>query len=86
MNILQLILVCLVSLSGFFIGLFLSEFAKDELKSGRKWFYVIEIISILGIIASIVFFTGEKLILLSAFFVFVFLMTLPSLIKNKNKK
>lgn len=86
MNIIQIILVIIVSLLGYPLGLLLADLTKEELKSGRPLFKIIMIISLLAVIISIFFLKGANLLLFIAVMVFIFLMTLASFIKTKKSK
>ena len=39
---------------GFFIGNFLAQKTKEELKAGQKWFKIITILSLIGAIAGLI--------------------------------
>ncbi len=86
MNFLQIILIFLVSLSGYPWGLLLANLTKEELKSGRLFFKIILVLSILAIIISLFFLKAENLILFIAIMIFIFLLTLASFIKSKGIK
>jgi hypothetical protein len=86
MNALQIILIFIVSLSGYPLGLLLAEFTQDELKSGRLFFKIILSVSILALIAGFFFLKDTNLIFFIAIIIFMFLMTLASFIKSKKLK
>lgn len=83
MNALQIILLAIVSLSGYPLGLLLAYFTEDELKSGRLFFKIILSVSIFLFIAGFFFLKDTNLIFFSAILIFIFLMTLASFIKAK---
>jgi hypothetical protein len=85
MNALQIILVILITLAGYPIGLLLANYTKEELKSGRKWFKLLMLFSIVMVIISFIFFSRNNLFFLLAVFIFIFLLTLASFIKSKRK-
>lgn len=79
MNTLQTILVILIALSGFPIGKFIASQTKEELESGKKWFKLIIVVCMIGLISGAILIKGENLILLSASLAFIFLIAVASL-------
>ena len=53
MNALQIVLVIAIALVGYPIGLLISRVCKEELIIGRRWFKLIMLASIIGIIISL---------------------------------
>lgn len=86
MNTFQIILTIIIALLGYPIGLFIAKLTEEELEQGRKWFMLIILVSIMGIILSLVFTNNETLLFLVASFVFVALVALASLVKSKRRK
>lgn len=76
-EILKLFIGILVLLVGIPIGNFLAKTAKDELKSGRKWFKLIILICMIGAIIGLIF--RDDVLLLS--FLFMIVVTERSLKK-----
>jgi hypothetical protein len=76
--ILNIFFILLAIPSGFLIA----WLASDELVSGKKYFRILIIVSILGAIGGIFY----DLIYLSLTFVFYFIISLISLIKSEDKK
>jgi hypothetical protein len=79
MNILQIITLIAIALSGYPIGLFIACNTKEELKDGRKWFKWIMIACAFGILLSLLFLTGNELILALVSSVFIFGLAMASL-------
>ncbi len=86
MDILTILILTIIALAGFPIGLLIKKFTPEELKSGKKWFKLIIIASIIAITFSLIFARNETLVFLFTSFLFIILLTLPSLIKFKKKK
>ena len=80
------ILVVVIALLGYPAGLIIAHLTKEELKAGRRWFRIIAILSIIGIIISLILTRGNALLFLAASFVFIFLLALASLIKSKESE
>ena len=78
----QFIIGLLILLLGFPIGDWLAKYAKEELKSGQKWFRIILVISGLGAIISLIL--RQDILMFS--FLFIFVITSRSLIKNRAYK
>ena len=73
----KLIIGVLVLLLGYFIGGFIAKKTEEELKSGKKWFQLIIIISlIMGFIGLVI---GNDVLLFTMFFIAI--VTLRSLKK-----
>lgn len=62
---------------GYFAGNFLAKITKEEIKSGQKYFKLIILISLVGIIISL--FAGKDVLLFS--FAFIAIVTSRSLKK-----
>jgi hypothetical protein len=75
-EIIKLIIGIFILLAGFPIGAYLAKETKEELKSGKKWFKLIIIISLISSIISI--FLGSDILLFS--FLFISVVTSRSLI------
>jgi len=68
---------------GWFIGNFLAEMTREELKDGQKWFKLIILLSLLGMTISL--FLQNDVLLFS--FGFIAIVTSRSIVKkNKNIK
>ena len=81
MNSIQIVLLILMSLSGFPIGKFIAKHTEEELKDGRKWFLAIISICILSIILFSFFVEGESLVFLISSLIFILLISFASLKK-----
>ena len=88
MNNIQIILLILITASGFPIGKFIASKTKEELEAGRKWFLTIIYVSFFLIILSLFFLNGENLLFILSSLIFIILIALASLKKKaiKNKK
>lgn len=88
MNIIQIVLTVAITLLGYPLGLLISHFTQEELRTGRKWFKLILLISLIFIILALIFFSAESNILmfLLSVLVFIFLLALASFIKAKKLK
>ena len=64
------------------VGYLIAWLARDELIIGRKWFKILMLISVIGIIAAYIF--KEKVILFS--FLFILIVSFISFRKSKDKK
>ena len=80
------ILVVVIALLGYPAGLIIAHLTKEELKAGRRWFRIIAILSVIGIILSAILARGTALLFLAASFVFIFLLTLASLRKSTKSR
>jgi len=83
MNTAQIIAIAILSLSGLPIGLFLSNNIKEELKKAKPWFLIIMMLSIIGMILSIILFKSEVLVFFISSFVFIFLLFLACFLKAR---
>lgn len=83
MNLFQIILTIVIALAGYPLGLLLAHYTREELKKGRKWFKLVLMACVLGVIVSLIFSRGENLLFLIEVFVFMFLLALASLIKSR---
>ncbi|MFH1823270.1 MAG: hypothetical protein ABH817_00950 [archaeon] len=83
MNTLTIVLITLIALAGLPTGVLIAHLTKEELKPGKKYFEIILIVCAVLLILSLILFTGETVLFLSLAFVFIFLLTLGSLIKAK---
>tara|TARA_Y100000034_G_C6629249_1_gene274617 strand:- start:145 stop:399 length:255 start_codon:yes stop_codon:yes gene_type:complete len=81
-EILKLIIGILILILAFPIGSFLAKITKEELKQGQKWFKLIILISLIGVIVSLIL--RNDYLLFS--FLFTIIVTSRSLIKKKTKK
>lgn len=86
MDTLTIIILTIIALAGFPIGLLIKKFTPEELKSGKKWFNLLIFICVIAIIATVLLAKEETMIFLFTSFLFIILLTLPSLIKFKKKK
>ena len=78
-EIVRLVISILILLLGIPIGNYLAKQTKEELRSGKKWFKRIVILSLLGVLIGLV--TGNDVLLFS--FAFIAIVTSRSL---RNKK
>ena len=62
MNKIQIILLVIITLSGFPIGKFIASKTSEELKDGRKWFLAIIFLCLSSSIIFLFFIKGENLI------------------------
>ena len=86
MDTLQIILLIVIAFSGYPIGRFIASKTQEELQAGAKWFKLIMLACLIGIIISFFLETGSNLLLLIASFAFIFLLALASLLYKKKKK
>ncbi|MGB9708112.1 MAG: hypothetical protein ACPLXC_02175 [Candidatus Pacearchaeota archaeon] len=86
MNAWQVIVSIVIALLGYPVGLLIAKLTEEELEQGRKWFMLIILLSIIGIILSFVFTNNETLLFLVASFVFIALVALASLVKSRRRK
>jgi len=68
----------LILILGFFVGDYLAKITKEELNSGRIWFKIIILFSLVGAVASLIF--QEDIYLYS--FLFILIVSSRSLKKN----
>lgn len=78
-NLLSLFIGIVILIFGFPIGNYLAKQTKEELKSGKKWFKLILIISLIGGIISLII--RNDILLFS--FLFIAIVTSRSLIAKK---
>lgn len=81
-----MILAIIVALLGYPLGLILAKITKEELKTGKKWFRLIIAVCVIAIVVSVIFTGGKTFLFLILSFVFIILVTLPSLIKKEKQK
>jgi len=81
MNLLNYSLIALVSYLGLFVGLILAIIAKEELKSGKKYFLFLQKLLLLLIFIFLLIFIGLNYI--SVLLIFMFIMI--SLLKRKKE-
>lgn len=84
MNIVQIIAVIILMLSGYPLGLMLAYLTKEELKQGKFFFKILMALSLLALIISLFFLEKENLIFFIAVMTFIFLITLANFRKAKN--
>ena len=80
LDIVKVLIGVVVLALGFPIGSYLAKQTKEELKSGKKWFKLIIIVSLVGGVISLIF--GNDILLFS--FLFIAIVTSRSL-KNGKK-
>jgi len=85
MNLLQLILLIVITFSGYPIGRFIASKTQEELGGGAKWFKLIMLACPIGIVVSFFLEKGNNLLLLIASFAFIFLLASASLLYKKKK-
>ena len=66
-EIIKILIGVLFLALGILIGNFLAKITKEELKSGRKWFKLIVIISLIFGVVGLIF--GNDILLFSLFFI-----------------
>ncbi len=66
-EVIRLILGILILIMGFPIGSYLAKITKEELKSGKKWFRIIIIVSLIGGFIGLIF--GNDILMFSFFFI-----------------
>lgn len=79
---LQIIFSIIATFLGFPVGILIKKLTLGEQKSGRKYFKLLMLGSVLGLIISLIF-VRENLLFISEALIFIILMTLPSLMKCK---
>ena len=85
MNTIQIILTLIIALAGYPAGLLIAHLTKEELKQGRRWFLAIIAISIIAIVISLLFLTGDSLFFMISALIFIALISLASIIMSKKK-
>lgn len=85
MNLIQIVLLVIITFSGYPIGRFIASQTKEELKAGRYYFKAIMIFSFLLFLDSLLLFKSETQILLLASSTFIFLIAFASL-KYRGKR
>ena len=81
-ELINILIGILVLLLGIPLGKYLAKFAKEELKSGQKWFKLIVIISlIIGLVGLIL---GDDVLMFTMFFIAI--VTSKSLKVKKGKR
>lgn len=78
----KLLIGIAVLLIGIPIGNILAKNTKEELKEGKKWFFVLIAICFIGAILNLIFLNDVLLFT----FLFIAIVTSRSLVKNKTKK
>jgi hypothetical protein len=87
MMLIQLILIIAIIAAAWPIGIFISKKVKDELKDGKKWFYLICFASMIGIVLGLFLLKGNDMILAESVLDFIFVLSLASIYEaNKLKK
>lgn len=77
---LKIILSIVVTLAGFPLGILIKKLTKDEQKTGRKYFKLLVLACVVGIILTL-FFVRDNLLFAIEILVFIFLVALASLVK-----
>ena len=77
-EIIKLIIGIFVLILAFPLGSYLAKITKEELKQGQKWFKLIILVSLIGIIASLIL--KNDILLFS--FLFIIIVTSRSLKKK----
>ncbi|MCL6500802.1 MAG: hypothetical protein K6T16_02085 [Candidatus Pacearchaeota archaeon] len=86
MNTITIAVVLFIALLGYPVGLIVARMTAEELGQGRKWFALIIIACIIGIVFSVILSRGDVLLFLVASFVFIALLSLASLVKGMPKR
>jgi len=86
MDTLQIILLIVIAFSGYPIGRFIASKTQEELGAGAKWFRLIMLACLIGIIISLFLARENSMVLLIASFAFIFLLALASLLYKKKRK
>lgn len=81
-EILKVIIGIAVLILGFPIGNILAKNTSEELKQGRKWFFLLILISFIGAIISLIF--GQDALLFV--FLFIAIVTSRSIVKKEKAK
>lgn len=76
-EMINLLIGVVVLVLGFPLGMYLAKVTRDESKEGRKWFKLIIILSLIGVVVSLVL--GNDVLLFS--FSFIAIVTSRSLKK-----
>ncbi len=76
-EIINLLIGVVVLALGFPLGMYLAKVTRDESKEGQKWFKLITILSLIGVVVSLVL--GKDILLFS--FSFIAIVTSRSLKK-----
>lgn len=79
MILVQLIIILAVIVSAWFLGRFISKQVKEELQEGKKWFYLICFLCMIGIVAGLFMLKGDEMILVESILDFIFLLSLASI-------
>jgi hypothetical protein len=79
MNTLQLLIVILIIVSAWPIGKIISKNTKEELAKGKRFFYMICIACLIGIVLGLALLQGNELILAESALDFIFLLSLSSI-------
>ncbi|HEA46318.1 MAG TPA: hypothetical protein ENH99_00880 [Candidatus Pacearchaeota archaeon] len=75
----NLLIGIVVLVLGFPLGHYLAKYTKEEIKSGRKWFKLLIVLSFVGAIAGLIF--RDDAVLFS--FLFIVIVTIRSLKRGK---
>ncbi|MFH1310815.1 MAG: hypothetical protein ABIH65_00215 [Nanoarchaeota archaeon] len=76
-NIIKITIGIIIIILGIFLGNWLAKLTKEELKSGKQWFRLIIVFSIIGAVISLII--GNDILLFS--FLFIAIVTSRSLKK-----
>jgi hypothetical protein len=79
MILLQFLLILTIIAMAWPIGLLIAKQTKEELKTGKKWFSLVCIISMIIMILGLFAFSGDDLILVESTLDFIFLLSLASI-------
>jgi len=79
MMLIQLLLILLIIISAWPLGRFISRQVKEELEEGRKWFYLICLACMIGIVAGLFLLKGDEMILAESILDFIFILSLASI-------
>jgi hypothetical protein len=87
MMLIQLLGIMIIICLGWPTGKIISKNCKEELKPGKKFFYALCIVMIIGMIAGLILLRGDEMILAESTMDFIFLLGLASIHEaNKRKK
>jgi Na+/melibiose symporter-like transporter len=87
MIFIQLLLILLIIIAAWPLGRFISKQVKEELQEGKKWFYLICFLCMIGIAAGLFLLKGDEMILAESILDFIFLLSLASIYEaNKSRR
>lgn len=79
MIFIQLLAILLIIIAAWPLGRFISKQVREELQEGKKWFYLICFLCMIGIVAGLFLLKGDEMILAESILDFIFLLSLASI-------